>query len=110
VDRIGPARTKDLPFTGRFLDAAEAQAIGLVTRLAKPDEIERVVRELAEAILSNAPLTLRATKIALSRLAQHRRPDPRSADDLAEACYGSEDFREGVQAFLARRRPRFTGR
>jgi enoyl-CoA hydratase/carnithine racemase len=110
VDRIGPARTKDLLFTGRFLDAAEAQAIGLVTRLAKPDEIERVVRELAEAILSNAPLTLRATKIALSRLAQHRRPDPRSADDLAEACYGSEDFREGVQAFLARRRPRFTGR
>jgi enoyl-CoA hydratase/carnithine racemase len=110
VDLIGPARTKDLLFTGRFLDASEAHALGLVTRLAQPGEIDAVVRELAESILANAPLTLRSTKAAVARLARHRRPDPRGGDDLVARCYGSDDFREGVQSFLARRRPRFTGR
>jgi enoyl-CoA hydratase/carnithine racemase len=110
VDLLGPARTKEMLFTGRFLDAAEARALGLVTRQADAGEIDGVVRELAAAIASNAPLTLRATKEALRRLARHRRPDPRSAEDLVARCYGSEDFREGVQSFLTRRRPRFSGR
>jgi len=110
VDFIGPARTKDLLFTGRLLDAVEAQALGLVTRLVESPALEDEVDTLARTIVTNAPLTLRATKEAIRRLAAGRRIDPAEVDDLVAACYGSHDFREGVGAFLAKRKPQFTGR
>jgi enoyl-CoA hydratase/carnithine racemase len=109
VDLVGPARTKDLLFTGRLLDAAEAASLGLVSRTAEPDEIDGAVRALAETIAANAPLTIRATKEAIRRIAVRRRLEPGEADDLIAACYASHDFREGVSAFLGKRKPVFTG-
>ncbi len=110
VDLIGPGRVKELLFTGWFLDAAEADRLGLVTRVATSDEIEQVVRELALELASNAPLTLRATKEMMRRLMAKRRLQAGEDRDLIELCYTSADFREGVAAFLEKRKPRWTGR
>lgn len=110
VDLIGPARTKDLLFTGRLLDAAEAQGLGLVTRLVDRDALDEEVRTLAHTIAANAPLTIHATKEAIRRLTAGRRIDPEEVDDLVSACYGSHDFLEAVSAFLDKRKPQFSGR
>jgi enoyl-CoA hydratase/carnithine racemase len=110
VDVLGPARVKDLLFTGRLVRADEAHAMGLVNRVVPEGELEAAVRELAQEIASNAPLTLRATKEMIRRLLAHRRLRAGDDRDLVELCYSSADFQEGVTAFLAKRRPQWTGR
>ena len=110
VELIGPGPTKDLLFTGRLVAAAEALALGLVNRVVAPDAIGAAVRELSIAVASNAPLTVRAAKEMTRRLLAKRRLTSPEARDLIEMCYGSDDFREGVAAFLAKRPPQWKGR
>ena len=109
MDLVGPAVVKDLLFTGRLVGAGDAFAVGLVTRIVAADQIEKAVRDLAHEIASNAPLTLRATKEMLRRLAAKRRLAAGDDRDLVEMCYASADFKEGVAAFLTKRRPKWTG-
>jgi enoyl-CoA hydratase len=105
---IGPARLKELIFTARLIEAEEARAIGLVHEIV-PDVADLMTRAeaVAQTIAGHAPITLRATKEALRRLAQ----DGRKAEDhdLILSCYLSADFKEGMEAFLAKRPPRWRG-
>ena len=110
LDLIGPAKTKEMMFTGRLFDANEAARLGLVTKMAEGTSIDRVVRELAADLAGNAPLTIRATKEAVRRIQERRRLDQVAIDDLIALCYLSDDFKEGVSSFLSKRRPIFKGR
>ena len=80
LDLAGPAIVKDLLFTGRFIGAADAYALGLVSRIAPAGDIARIVHELAMEIASNAPLTIRATKEMTRRILAARRPTESDAD------------------------------
>jgi len=110
VDVIGPARVKELLFTGNFVTASDAMAMGLVNRVVPAADIAAAVRELATTIAANAPLTIRATKELLRRIAVHRRLPAGADRDMIELCYTSDDFRNAVAAFVARRKPEWTGR
>src|SRR4051794_27087579 len=109
VDAMGPAAVKDMLFTGRLIGGVEAHAPGLVTRLVPSSEIDTTVRALAAEIAANAPLTLRATKEMIRRVLAKRRLASGDDADMVEMCYTSADFREGVTAFLAKRKPVWTG-
>jgi len=108
LDLFGPSRLKELIFTARLLSADEALGAGFVHEIVDAEAIEARVRELARTVASHAPITLAVTKEAVRRI-QEARTVP-NGDDLVAKTYGSDDFKEGVRAFLDKRPPRWTGR
>jgi len=108
VAALGPGRARALVLTARLMDAAEAQATGLVDRIHPAPELERRARELAASLAELAPLTLAATKEATRRMLAVL--TPHDLDDLILSCYLSQDFHEGVRAFLEKRKPDWQGR
>src|SRR5713226_5051146 len=107
---IGAARVKELIFMARLVGSDEAAAIGLVNEVVQSEEaLEPRVMAVASALCEHAPLTLETTKEALHRIRVQMTP-PGGASDLIIKAYMSEDFREGIEAFFAKRPARWKGR
>lgn len=105
---IGAARVKDLIFTARLVDAAEAATVGLLGEVvADLAALDKRADEVARLVAGHAPLTLNATKQAVARL--QRRLTRDEGEDLILMCYTSQDFREGLDAFLNKRAPQWRG-
>jgi enoyl-CoA hydratase len=107
VAGFGAARAKRMLLLAENLSAEEALASGFLSEIVEPTDLDRRVAELTARLAQHAPVTMRVSKEAIRRIVQAGLPD---GDDLVRACYGSDDFRIGVTAFIEKRAPQWNGR
>jgi enoyl-CoA hydratase/carnithine racemase len=114
IDAIGAPRTRELFLLGRNVDARTALSWGLVNRVVREEELAGAALDLARELAANAPLSVTGNKRVIRELlAAEGSLDPeveRELIALREACFRSEDMREGVRAFGEKRPPRWQGR
>ena len=111
VQLVGPAHARMLLYTGTRVDGAEAARIGLVNRVVPDEELNERVVDLARTVADNAPLSVRAAKLTVAAvLADERGRNLGAVAEASDACFDSEDYREGRTAFREKRAPRFQGR
>ena len=108
IATVGPIRAREMVITARLIAAAEAHAIGLVDQVHPAADLLARTRELAARISEHAPLTMAAVKEATRRYIAS--VAPKDLEDLILSCYLSQDFQEGVRAFLDKRKPDWQGR
>jgi enoyl-CoA hydratase len=109
VRLVGPAVALEILLEGRIIDAAEAKAKGLVSRVVADADVAAEARATAQRIADGAPLVARWHKKFARRLADPRPLSPAEQEECFD-CFDTEDFRIGYAAFLAKQKPAFTGR
>jgi enoyl-CoA hydratase/carnithine racemase len=108
---VGPAYTREILFTGQRFSGEDAWRMGLINRLLPVAELETYVKNYANTISNNAPLSIRAAKLASTALLTiAARGDFAEVQRAVEACFDSADYQEGRTAFMEKRSPVFTGR
>jgi len=110
TDLVGPGHAKDIFFTARRLDAAEALRIGLINRVADADQLDALLGEYTTAICQNAPLTIKAGKRIIRDVLKTADADMELARKLILDCFESDDYAEGRRAFMEKRKPIFKGK
>jgi len=109
MDVVGPSFTKEIFFTARHFDAAEAAAMGLVNRVVPDAALEDYTRQYCATIADNAPMTMNTLKRTVGELVRGNEADRDLCSRLVERCFESQDFIEGRRAFMEKRRPVFRG-
>jgi enoyl-CoA hydratase/carnithine racemase len=110
VDLVGPSRGKEILITARRLPAAEACQIGLINQVVPVDKLEDAVAEYTDAITVNAPLSMRASKLIIGEILKDKDDrDYELIETLKSECFDSNDYKEGREAFMEKRKPVFTG-
>jgi len=111
VNLVGPAAAKDILFSARTFDAAEALGMGFVDRVLPPGELTPFTYGYLARVVDNAPLSVQGAKLIIEAIvADGGVAKQAEIDGLLLAAFESEDYREGTRAFLEKRRPRFRGR
>jgi enoyl-CoA hydratase len=110
ANAFGHARTKKMLLLAENLTDTEALACGYLSDIVAPENLDARINAICDRIAGNAPITMRVTKEALRRALHAGLPTATEGEDLIRECYGSDDFRIGREAFVAKQPPRWTGR
>ena len=105
LDQVGPAATRDILFSARIIGAEKALAMGLINEIYPVDSLEQEVRDYSDLLLNNSPHSLREIKKMIARIQDGAQEDDAASEALFMDAFDGADHKEGVEAFLTKRKP-----